>query len=61
MEAITDTIDNWNMFCAVHISDVYHDNQSCNFIQVIIGVLIGDIQCQFYDFSPKQPHLRNWF
>ena len=38
---------------------VEHPNQSCNFIQVIVGVMIGDIQCQFCDFSPKQPHLRN--
>ena len=36
-----------------------HPEQSCNFIQVIVGVLIGDIQCQFCDFSPKQPHLQN--
>ena len=33
--------------------------QSCNFLQVNVGVLIGDIQFQFCDFSPKQPHLQN--
>ena len=37
----------------------YYAEQSCNFIQAIVGVLIGDIQCQFCDIAPKQPHLQN--